>query len=108
MAHLLYYGRNHYAALRNPPNDRTSQTKTDHVIGGPQPEVATVQREAPKAATPQQHEERQSTHQGHVGGPEKERKEASYRTHTGRPETGRRICKLCGEAKERNDFTTRQ
>ena len=88
MAHLLYNGRNHYAALRNPPTGWTLQTNTDHAIGGPQPKVATGQRKAPKAATLQQHEERQGTHQGHVGGPEKERKEASYGTYAGRPGTG--------------------
>ena len=106
VAHLQYNGCNHDGALRNPPTDWALQTETDHVVGGPQPEVATGQREAPKAATLQQHEERQSTCQRHVGGPEKERKEASYRTYTGRPETERRTCKLCGKATERNDFAT--
>ena len=89
---LLFSGLHHDAALRNLPTDSTSHTKRDRVIGGPQSEVATGQREAPKAATLQQHEERQGTHQGHVGGPEKERKEASYGTYAGRPETERRNC----------------
>ena len=108
MAHLLYNGRNHYAALRNPPTDWTLQTKTDDVIGGPQPYVATGNREAPEAANLQRREERQSTRQGHAGGPKKEREDASYRTRAGRPETERRNCKLFGEAEEWIDSAARQ
>ena len=98
MAHLLYDGRNHYAALRNPPTDWTLQTKTDNVIGGPPPEAATGQQGPQKAATLQQHDGEERTQQRNDCGPETERKEAPHSTHAGWPETVWRNCKLCGEA----------
>ena len=56
MARLPNDGRNHYAALRNPPADWTLRTKTDRVIGGPLREAATVQQKPQVAATLRQHE----------------------------------------------------
>ena len=107
VVHLLYDGRNHYAALRNPPTDWALQTKTDLVILGP-PEAANGQRETREAAAPQLHDVGKSTDQGCGSGSEIGREQATRSTFTGTKKIARNTCKVCGVAKERGHFTPRQ
>ena len=76
MAHSLYSGRNHYAALRNPPTDWTLQTKAELLIREQPPEAPTGEQVTRNVVTPQQHDVGNSAGQGRDGGPEAEREKA--------------------------------